>query len=364
LAMGANDRMVSFYVGSYGGTDAANLNRCSFDPDSGALQVTEQVAGLANPSYFVRHPSGRYLYAAAGLQEGCIAAYRIGADGSLIEMNRQPVHGDLPCHMSINPDGSALFVANYRSGNVALLPIRSNGELDPVSGAAFHSGSGPVPSRQEGPHPHAVVQHPAGPYAIVADLGVDRLIVYEACPGQKSLKQAADIPLRSGMGPRHLCFHPTLPVLYAIGELDNTVSVLAYGGDGLSFTEIQHISALPAGCAGINYCADIHVSPCGTYVYGSNRGHDSIAVFRIDPSEGTLSAPSHTHTGGKTPVAFALTPDGRFILAANKDSDSIVSLAIDPITGELRQAGKLTGVTKPSCIWMFREDEHDGAGIC
>ncbi|SDO37946.1 6-phosphogluconolactonase [Paenibacillus sp. yr247] len=362
--LAVNNHKVTVYVGSYAGTDAPNLYRFTFDSVSGALQVTEPIVGLENPSFFIHHPAGRYLYAAAGFHEGSIVAYRFDTTEGLIEINRQPVHGGLPCHLSINPDGSALFVTNYRSGNVALLPIRENGALDIVSDVSLHSGSGPIPSRQEEPHPHAVVQHPARPYAVVADLGIDRLIVYEAGPGQKSLKQVVDIALRSGMGPRHLSFHSTLQILYVIGELDSTVSVFSYSCDGLSFTEIQYISALPSGYTGINYCADIHVSPCGTFLYGSNRGHDSIAVFRIDPSNGTLSAPRHTHTGGKTPIAFALTPDGRFILVANKDSDSIVTLEVDPVTGELKMFSELTGMVKPTCIWMSREDEHNEVGFC
>jgi len=361
--LGMNKSKATLLVGSYAGA-APNLYRCTFDPVSGALHLNDTLTGPVHPSFFIQHTTGDWLYAATGLQQGTITAYRMDPNGGLTEINRQPVNGHFPCYMSCNPDGSALFVANYRSGNVALLPIQNDGSLGAVSDVTFHTGSGPVSNRQNEPHPHSVIRHPVGPYVVVADLGIDRLILYEGGPGQKLLKKVAVISLRSGMGPRHLTFHPTLPILYVMGELDNTVSVLSFSCDGLTFKEIQHVSTLPSDYEGISYGADIHVTSCGTFLFGSNRGHDSIVVFRIDPTDGTLTAPYFTHSGGKTPVAFTVTSDNRFLIVINKDSDSIVSFEIDPYAGELKQVSKLSEVLKPACIWLNKEEKRDGAGFC
>ncbi|MFC5650584.1 lactonase family protein [Paenibacillus solisilvae] len=350
-----HNQMDNVMIGSYANNDAdaPDLFRCTLDPLTGALVIAESLTGLAMPSSFFIHPNWRYLYVAAGILGGSITAYRLEADGSLVEFDRQSSQGDLPCCLSMNSDGTALFVTNYRSGNVALLPIRDNGALGEACDVSFHKGSGPVPGRQEQPHPHSVMLHPTGPYGVVADLGIDRLIVYEAGQGQNSLNKISDVPLRPGMGPRHLMFHPRLPVLYAVGELDNTVSVLKCGADDIYYQEIQYVSTLPSGYIGVNYSADIHISPSGKNLYSSNRGHDSIVVFRIDPVQGTLSEPRHFSSGGMTPIAFSFTPDGRFLLVANKDSDSVVTFEVDANSGDLHLVSKLLGIAKPSCLHVI-----------
>jgi 6-phosphogluconolactonase len=235
---------------------------------------------------------------------------------------------------------------------VAVLPIGDDGRLEAASDVRQHHGSGADPERQEGPHAHSVTPDPSNRFALVADLGLDRVVVYRL-----DLERGALLPHDAGTavlppvsGPRHLAFHPSARYVYVINELSSTLTSCAWDEAGGALRPIQSVSTLPVGFSGRSFCADVHVAPSGRFVYGSNRGHDSIAAFAVDPADGTLAALGHTPTQGRTPRNFAIDPSGEYLLAANQDSDSIATFRLDGETGRLTATGHVARIPSPVCV--------------
>jgi 6-phosphogluconolactonase len=238
------------------------------------------------------------------------------------------------------------------SGSVCVLSIREDGSLGEASDFLQHQGSGIDPARQAGPHAHSVTLDAASRFAFVPDLGLDKLMVYRLDPWRGML-ESNTVPwfkVKPGAGPRHLAFHPTGSVAYLINELDSTVTVLLYDGRSGTFEELQVVPTLPKDFRGESTCADVQVAPSGRFVYGSNRGHDSIVIYRVDPRTGRLICVAHEPTQGKTPRSFGIDPTGRFLLAANQDTDTIVTFRVDPRTGRLQSTGAVTPVPTPVCV--------------
>jgi 6-phosphogluconolactonase len=252
----------------------------------------------------------------------------------------------------VNKTGTYVLLANFMSGSICVLPIREDGHLDDSSDVIQHHGSSIDSSRQQGPHAHAVVLDPTNRYAFVPDLGLDKTMIYkfDSNLGKLTPHEPPWVEATPGAGPRHLAFHPNGRYVYLINELNSSLSVYDYDTNKAALTKIQTVPTLPPDFQGPSTCADLHVLPAGTFVYGSNRGHDSIVIYRIDQHTGRLSTVDHQSTQGKTPRNFAIDPSGTFLLVGNQDSDTIVTFRIDPQTGRLRATGQVTDVPTPVCV--------------
>jgi len=332
------------------------------DESSGALESVGKTAGIANPSYLAFDPARRFVYAVNELKSyegrptGTVSAFAVDArNGELRFLNRQPTHGTDPCHVTIDRHGAYAFVANFMSGSVCVLPVSEDGSLEPACDLVQHEGSGVDPRRQSGPHAHSVTLDASGRFAFVPDLGLDKLMLYRFDPASGRLSANAPpwVELAPGAGPRHLALHPNGNFAYLVNELDSTVVALSYDGSRGAFRRLQTARTLPDSFAGESTCADIHVHPFAPFLYMSNRGHDSIAIHRIDTRDGTLSDVGHEATGGRTPRSFAIDPGGRFLVVANQDSDTVASFWIDSRTGELRPTGNVATVPTPVCVKLF-----------
>jgi 6-phosphogluconolactonase len=353
------------YIGTYTGSDSKlgrrsqGIYRFSIDTHTGALTPAGVTTGIANPSWLALHPSGRTLYAGSEMREhgqrsgGAAVALAIdAASGDLSYLNDQLTLGAGPCFLSLDPTGHLLMVANYASGSLSVFPVRPDGFLEPASQVIQHSGSGPVADRQERPHAHCIIPDPTGCFALAADLGIDQVCVYRIDLEAKRL-EPADPPgasLAPGAGPRHIAFHPNGRWLYVTGELDSTLTVFAWDAGQGKLHYVQAISSLPAGWQGVNYPAEVAVAPSGQFVYMSNRGHDSIAIFAVDVTTGKLTPAGHEPSQGAFPRHFALDPTGAFMLVANQDGDTLVVFRADPRTGKLTPTGRTVTVPMPVCV--------------
>ncbi|MDQ3996898.1 MAG: lactonase family protein [Gemmatimonadota bacterium] len=348
------------YVGTYtegDRTDGIHLVR--MNTRSGELRRVGSVSAGANPSFLAIHPNGRVLYAVNEVTErdgkptGAVSAFAIARDtGGLTLLNEQASGGGAPCYVSVDRHGRALLVANYVGGNVALLPVRADGALRAATHVAQHRGAGPNAARQEAPHAHCIVADPSNRFALAADLGIDRVLVYRLDLDGGSLRhvEGGDAQLRPGAGPRHLAFHPSLPLVFVANELDSTVTTLRFDEERGTLSPLQTLSALPAGWTGTSYVADVHVAPSGRTLYVSNRGHNSIAVFSVDPSSGALALEEVVSTDGDWPRNFSLDPTGRWLLVANQRSASVVVFARDRESGRLTPTEQRLAVPSPVCL--------------
>lgn len=327
-----NERFV--LISGYGSETAPGVRLARFNPVSGALTLVDELAGIANPSFVIAHPTQPWFYVVAetGIasqdKPGGVWAGRYDKAGTagmrLNALNQQPSGGDWPCHLALDPAGRWLFVSNYGSGNMSVLPILNDGALGPRSAHVQHQGSGVNAERQERPHAHSTTLTPDGAYAVVADLGIDSLVVYGFDPLTGHLAAREPARGRPGAGPRHMTFHPSGRSAYVANELDCTVSVFDYA-DG-RFSERQVEPTVPVGVTGSSV-ADIHLSPDGTRLYVSTRGHNSLAVFGVD-LDGSLSPRGIVPCGGDWPRNFAVSPDGAFVLVANQYSGDIAVLPV------------------------------------
>lgn len=349
----ASARSIAVYIGTYTAGGSRGIYRTTLDLDSGALAEPVLAAEARNPSFVELHPSGKYLYAVSeGGGAGAVAAFAIDAAGDLKRLNQQPSGGAGPCHVNVDHAGRNVLVANYGSGSVSVIPIRPDGSLGSPTGFVQHTGSGPNPGRQKGPHAHCVNVSPDDRFAFVADLGIDRIMVY-TLDVEAGTIVANDPPFASlapGAGPRHCVFAPDGKHAYVINELNNTITAFAYDSATGALAEVQTVPTLPAGFAGSSTCAEVRVHPSGRFLYGSNRGHDSIVVYRVDPAHGTLTFVEHETAGIKTPRNFNIDPTGAFCLVANQDADSVVVFRVDPQTGVLEPTSHKIAVARPVCI--------------
>lgn len=356
----AEDMLV--YVGTYTTAESEGIYVYSLDGDTGALEPVTRFAGIDNPSYVTLHPKGNYLYAINEVTDfgegeaGGVTAFALDPEtGELNMLNEQSSEGPGPCYISVDQTGKFALVANYVGGSVCVLPIREDGSLAPASDFVQHSGSSVNPRRQAGPHAHSIQPDPTNRYAFAADLGLDRLMAYKLDLDEGKL-EPNDEPwaeLEPGVGPRHFAFHPSGEYVYVITELGNTIVSFSYDGTRGALDEIQTVSTLPEGFEGTSYCADIHILPNGRFLYGSNRGHDSIAIFAIDEETGKLTYVDHESTQGEMPRNFCIDPSGNLLLAANGNTDNIVSFHIDKDTGRLTPTGHQASVSKPVCLQIL-----------
>lgn len=353
---------VFLYVGTYTSGKSEGIYVYRMDLSSGALKFTSAVKGVVNPSFLAFGPRQRYLYAVSEVSRfsnkpgGAVSAFRIDPKtGELTYLNQQPSGGASPCHLSVEKNGNFVVVANYTGGNVSVLPIEDDGRLGKVSDVVQHQGSSVNPQRQQGPHPHSVNVDAANRYVFVPDLGLDKIMIYKLDFTHGKLKPNDEpwAQVKAGAGPRHFAFHPNGRYAYVINELNSTLTAFAYDEKHGKLREVETVSTLPEDFKGSNHCADVHVSASGKFIYGSNRGHDSIVIFAIDEGTGTLTYVGHEPTQGKTPRNFAIAPTGTFIVAANQNSDRIVTFRINQRTGRLLPTGHVAEVPRPVCLKMI-----------
>lgn len=336
-----------FYAGTYAGADEEGIFLCALDMDNGSMEIVRGTDGIANASFLALDAAKDRLYAVSETEEGEVYAYAVdGETGELQLLDRKPTHGSAPCYIALTRDGSHVLAANYSSGHVNAYRIEGDGKLAETS-LVRHSGSSVNKERQEGAHPHSVFQDPTGTYALVCDLGLDEIVFYRLDGGK--LQEHNRVKIAPGAGPRHFEFHPSGKWAYGINELDDTVNVYAFDAEAGNLELLQTLSALPEGAATGSSSADIHISPCGLFLYASNRSDDSIGLYRVDPFTGLLKAVEWISTGGRTPRNFAVVKGG-YVLAANQNSDSVVSFRIDKESGRLTPTGHTLSLPKPVCV--------------
>ncbi len=347
-------KSISVYIGTYTGGGSRGIYRTTLDLDTGTLAEPVLAAEARNPSFVELHPSGKYLYAVSeGGGAGSVTAFAIdAASGDLKRLNQQPSGGAGPCHVNVDHAGRNVLVANYGSGSASVIPIRPDGSLGSPAGFVQHTGSGPNPGRQKGRHAHSVNVSPDDRFAFVADLGIDKIMIYklDVDAGTIVANDPPFVSLAPGAGPRHFAFAPDGKHAYVINELNSTMTAFAYDSATGSLAEVQTVPTLPSDFGGASSCAEVRVHPSGRFLYGSNRGHDSIVVHRVDPAHGTLTFVEHETAGIKTPRNFNIDPTGAFCLVANQDDDSVVVFRIDPQTGALEPTGRKISVGRPVCI--------------
>jgi len=363
FALAAEPDNVHVYVGTYSTGDSKAIYRLSLDLNSGELKRVGMVPEQVNPSFLALHPSSRFLYSVneigsfGGEKTGAVSAFAVDRrTGDLQQLNQQPSAGGGPCHLVVDKAGKNVLVANYGGGSVACLPIGDDGRLKPPSSSIQHKGSSVTP-RQKGPHAHSINLDPAGKFAFAADLGLDKVLIYMFDAEQGELTPHGDAHVKPGAGPRHFAFHPGGRFAYVINELDNTVTAFACDPRAGTLKQIQNITTLPKGYQETSYTADVQVHRSGKFLYGSNRGHDSIAVFAIDSESGKLAPVEQEPTGGNFPRNFGMDPSGRFLLVANQNSDNIVVLRIDQKSGGLTPTGHEIEIPKPVCLKFLHLEE-------
>jgi 6-phosphogluconolactonase len=302
-----------------------------------------------HPTYLATHPDEPFLYTVHEIDDGQVSSYRIDDTGSLMKRNQQPCGAAGPCYCSVHPSGRYLFVAQYAGGAVSMLPIRSDGTLSKPVDIVEHEGSGPNRDRQKDPHPHAAVCGPNGTFLYVPDLGIDEVVIYEIDDANSSLVHTGSVATQPGAGPRHLDFHPTKPFAYLITELDSTIVAYRWDESTGTLGEIGTIPTLPAAYDGANQPSEIVVHPSGEWVYGANRGHDSIAVSTVQ-ADGCLEFIETLPTGGEWPRYFVIDPTGEILFVQNRKSDDVVPFRINLNDGTLAEIEGRLAVPAPSCM--------------
>jgi 6-phosphogluconolactonase len=348
------------YVGTYTeeGSTSKGIYAYRFDPSTAEITSLGLAAQTINPSFLAVHPNHRFLYAVnevrnyAGQKSGAVSAFAIDrTTGKLTLLNEVASGGADPSYITVDKTGKYVLVANYTGGSVAGFPVLEDGRLGDVSAFVQHTGHGTNPERQAGPHAHSIDLSPDNRFAIVDDLGLDETLVYKFDSAKGSL--AADpTPAKAdpGSGPRHFAFHPNGKLAYVIDEMGSTVAVFRYDAGSGALRPLRTTSTLPGGFSGQNTAAEIQVHPSGKFLYASNRGHDSIAVFAIDASKGGLSPVEYVSTKGQSPRNFEIAPGGSWLFNANQKSDNLVIFRIHPQTGRLTEAGRVLELAQPVCV--------------
>jgi 6-phosphogluconolactonase len=353
---------LTLYVGTYTSGKSEGIYLYRMNLSTGELRHFSTIKGIVNPSFLAIDPQRRYLYAVNEVSdfqqkpEGAVTAFSINQrTGDLTRLNQQSSLGGAPCHLTVDRTGRYVLLANYEGGNVAVLPVRHDGSLGAATDRVQHHGSS-ISQRQQGPHAHCIRLDRANRYAFAVDLGIDQIMIYrfDAVRGKLTPNQMPSVRLKPGAGPRHFVFHPDGRHAYVINELDSTITAFTYDEARGALRAVQTTSTLPSDFTGANDCADVQVSPSGKFLYGSNRGHNSIVVFAIDDRTGRLRYVHHEPTRGKTPRNFAIDPTGTYLLVANQESDSIHTFRIDPLEGKLIPTGHMAEVPSPVCLKLMR----------
>ncbi len=368
----SQEKRILVYIGTYNLTtgyipqaNGKGIYLYSLNPATGELTYLSETGGIDNPGYLAIDPLHHNLYATNEVDawpEGAVNAFKIDpATGGLTFINKQSSQGGVVCYLSVEKTGSNVLAANYETGKQAIVfPIKPDGSLAPASCTLVHYGAAMVdPARQEAPHAHCIVPEPSNRFVYIVDLGLNKIMIYklDALRGVLTPNDVPSVDLHPGAGPRHVVFHPTGKYAYVINELDGTVCAMVCDPATGALQIMQTVSTLPEGYAGNgerNYPSHLEVEPAGQYLFGSNRGHDSIVSYAIDQNTGKLTYVCHESTKGKTPRNFGIDPTGTFLLAANQNSSNVVSFAINRENGRLEDTGFEAHVPNPACIKMIQ----------
>jgi len=345
------------YAGTYTRQKSKGIYVYRYDPKTGKLNNGTLAAETSNPSFLAVHPSQKYLYAANENGTGTVSAFAIDpASGQLKLLNSVSSKGSGPCHVSVDKTGKWVFAANYNNGSAAAFPVKEDGSLGEAAWSVQDTGSSADKQRQSGPHAHSANISPDNKFMLLADLGLDKILVFhlDAAKGAITPNDPPFGRVAPGSGPRHLAFSTNGKFVYVISEMACTVTAFHWDAAHGKLDEFQTISTIPAGTTGTRSTAEIAVHPNGRFLYGSNRGINTIALFDIDRASGKLTLVEGVPSGGKTPRNFAIDPTGAFLLAAHQDSDNIVGFKIDPKTGRLTPTGDSVEVGAPVCIVFAR----------
>jgi 6-phosphogluconolactonase len=356
-----------FYVGTYteDGTKSKGIYAYRYDAATAEITPLGLAAETTNPSFVAPHPNGKYLYAVnelpnyKGPNSGGVSAFSVDqTTGKLTFLNEVASRGADPCYITVDKTGKYVLVANYTGGSVAVFPVLPDGKLGEASAFIQHTGHGPNPQRQESAHAHSIDLSPDNRFAMVDDLGLDELLVYkfDSSKGTLTPNDPPYVKVAPGAGPRHFVLHPSGKFAYVVDEIAATVTVLSNNAKTGTLHPLQSIATIPKDFTGRNEDAEIHIHPSGKFLYASNRGHDSIAVFAIDAAKGTLTLVEYASTQGKEPRSFEIDPTGKLLLAENQKSDNIVVFSIDQTTGRLTPTGKTLDVASPVCVKFMKID--------
>lgn len=340
-----------FYVGTYSPAEAPGIHVFRLDDKTGAISLVGSVKGLENPSFLAISANRTRLYAVSETDKGEVASFRLDADTRLpVFLNKESSKGTYPCHLGVDKTGKMLVVANYGDGVVASYPLNTEGKIESPASVIKQQGTGPNASRQEGPHAHFAAFDATGTHVFTCDLGADKIFIYQANPLAGTLTPSkppfGTVP--AGAGPRHLVFDAAGKYAYVLNEMTASVTVLRY--DPLTgFSSRQNISAIPADFNGSNSASEIVMHPSGRYLFTSNRGHDTLAVFAIAKTDGKLTLKGHIPVG-KTPRGFAIDPSGRWIIVAGQDDGTLRVYKFDAETGKASETNFTANVSKPVCV--------------
>lgn len=354
LALSGNDDLYLF-IGTYTTKTSEGIYVYRFNTKTGDFVPVSIAKGIKNPSFVALSPDQRFLYSVAEMSGGAVSAFSFDKQsGNLTLLNTQSSGGNGPCHVAVDKTGKWVIVGNYGGGSLSILPVQADGSLGQATQTFQHEGKSVNTERQEKPHVHSINIASNNKDVFVPDLGTDKIMTYVLDP--KSGKLSAGNPpftaTTPGAGPRHFTFHPNGKFAYVIQELNATVTGFNYNKKG-KLEAIQTVKTLPDDYKGRNWCADIHISPDGKFLYGSNRSHESLVIFSIDPKTGQLTLVGHQSVNGKTPRNFMIDPTGKWVLVANQDSDNVVIFSRDINTGKLTPTGKEIKVSMPVCLKML-----------
>ena len=352
------------YVGTYTGPKSEGIYVYRMDMATGKLAPLGLAGKATNPSYLAIHPNHKYLYSVDevstydGKKTGGVSAFSIDpATGKLKLLNTVSSGGPAPCHITIDHTGKYVFVANYEVGSVAAFPILADGSLGKATAFLPHTGHSVDAKRQEGPHAHSIYPSPDNRFVISADLGTDKVYVYrfDASKGTLTPNDPPSASVPPGTGPRHFAFGANGKFAYAIEEMGSSLTTFSYDAAHGVLKPLETLSTVPKDYKGYNDCAELYIHPNGKFLYGSNRGHNSITVFALDPVKGTPTPIQYQSTEGKTPRGFGIDPTGHYLIAANQDSNTLVMFRIDPNTGRLTPTGENLEVQAPVCVMFMLE---------
>ena len=355
----ADDPLI--FISAFTAGEEGAIQAFRFDSKTGTLTPQHRTTDLQHPFFTVISPDGRFLYSIdtekfGGQENEFVAAYSIkDRTGKLERLNQQSAKGAASCYLDIDSTGKTVVLANYSTGSVAALPVQADGSLGKATSFVQHEGSSVNPKRQKGPYAHSIEISPNNRFALAADLGIDKVLIYrlDAAASKLSVNDAQpSVSVEPGSGPRHLTFHPNGKSVYLINELKNTVTFFAYEPESGKLTTQQTISTLPADFDGVTHTADVKITPNGKFLYGTNRGHDSIACYRIG-EDGKLTLIKIERSLGKGPQNLLITPDGQWVICANMPGNNVVVFRINADTGELTPTGEPITVPMASCIrWL------------
>ena len=355
------------YVGTHSGRGSQGLYVFEFDRRTGQMTEIQTVSDREGPNFQALHPEGTHLYSVSGESlsedapdQGTITAYRIDQEtGTLARMNEQSTEGEGPAHVSIDPRGRFAYVSNFSSGSLSVFAMKEDGRLSEAVEVVQHEGSSINKKRQSGPHVHSIVPSPDGRFIYVSDMGTDEIMVYAVNQNTGALSPARDASAAAtpGAGPRHFTLHPDGAFAYSLQQISSTVAAYRVDHTTGALTRIQRVELLPNGFEESNQAADVHISPDGTFLYASNRGHNSLAIFRIDKASGKLSLVDHEPTRGAHPRNFIMDKKGRFVFVANRDDDEVVVFERDQQTGQLRYTGERVHVPMAVCLTQYFADQ-------